>query len=114
MDKLPSKKVIHKWAVASAVTAGVLPVGADAAALAGEEILMVVHVAALFGHRIGKDTAFQAIATGALGYTVGAVVFEGLNVGYPWTIPAKIAVATSVMESLGLATYEFFSSGKEL
>lgn len=39
------RSVIHKWAAASAATAGALPVGAALAALFGEEILMVIHVA---------------------------------------------------------------------
>lgn len=110
-EKKVSRSVIHKWAAASAATAAALPVGADAAALFGEEVLMVIHVASLFGHSITKKTAVQAITTGALGTFAGTAVFEGLNAGYPFTIPAKIAVATIVMEGLGNATYEFYKNG---
>lgn len=111
---LPAKSVIHKWALASAATAGVLPIGLDALALTTEEIAMVIHVATLFGHEINEKTAEQALATGALGNTVGTAIFEGLNVGYPFTIPLKIGIAGSVMEALGLATYAFFKAGKML
>ncbi|MBQ3845826.1 MAG: hypothetical protein II817_12790 [Bacteroidales bacterium] len=114
MSDAPSRSVIHKWAAASAVTAAVLPVGVDAAALFGEECLMVVQVAAMFGHNISKKTAEQAIVTGLFGTVVGYTVFEGLDVGYPLTIPAKIGVATAVMEALGNATYELYKSGKSL
>ena len=107
----PDKSVIHKWAAASAATAAVLPVGADAAALFGEEVAMVIHVAALFGKKINVATATQAITTGLLGNVAGTAVFEGLNVGYPFTIPAKIAVATGFMEALGNATYIYFDNG---
>ena len=113
-NNLPSKSVIHKWAVASAVTAGSLPIVLDAMALTVEEIAMVIHVAALFGHEISEKTAKQALATGVLGYTVGTAIFEGLNIGYPWTIPIKVGVATGVMEALGHATYLFFKAGKTL
>lgn len=109
-----SRSIIHKYAIASATTAAVLPVGADALALAGEEALMVVHVAAMFGHSISKETAAQAIMTGALGTVIGTTIFEGLNIGYPFTIPAKIATATAVMEILGNATYEFYKNGGTL
>ena len=109
-----SRSLIHKYAAASAATAAVLPVGADVLALAGEEALMVVHVAAMFGHSISKKTAAQAITTGALGTVVGTAIFEGLDIGYPFTIPAKIAVATAVMETLGNATYEFYKNGGTL
>ncbi len=114
MVKETNRKVVHKWAAASAVTAAALPVGADAAVLFGEEVLMVIHVAALFGHSISKKTARQAITTGVLGTITGTVVFEGLNVGYPYTIPAKIATATGIMELLGNATYEFYENGETL
>lgn len=109
-----SRNVIHKWAAAGATTAGALPVGADAAALFGEEVLMVIHVASLFGQSISKKTASQAIATGTLGVVAGTAIFESLNVAYPFTIPAKIAVAVGVIEALGNATYEFYKNGGTL
>ncbi len=113
-DDLPSKSVIHKWALASATAAGVLPAGPDALVLFGEEALMVIHVAALFGYEISRKTAEQALLTGALGTVIGTAIFEGLNVAYPFTIPAKIAVATGVMEALGHSTYTFYKAGKKL
>ena len=106
--------VVHKWAAVSAATAGALPVGADATALFAEEILMVVNVASLFGHSISKETARQALLTGILGNIVGTMIFESLNAAYPFTIPAKIAVATGVMEVLGNTTFEFYKNGGTL
>lgn len=105
-----NRNIIHKWAAASAVTAGVLPVGLDAVVLFGEECLMYINVAAMFGHHISMKMAEEALTTGALGTVVGTTVFEGLDVGYPFTIPAKIAVATSVMEGLGHAAFSIFEA----
>lgn len=109
-----NRNVIHKWAAVSAVTAGALPVGADATALFAEEVLMVVNVASLFGYSISKETAKQALLTGVLGNIAGTMIFESLNVAYPFTIPAKIAVATGVMEVLGNTTFEFYRNGGTL
>lgn len=106
--------LIETWAATSAATAAVLPVGLDAAALFGEEVLMVIHVAAMFGHSISRKVATQALNTGLLGTIVGTAVFEGLNAGYPFTIPVKIGVATTVMTALGIATYEFYKEGGRL
>lgn len=113
-----ARRSIHKWAVLGAGTAAVLPPPADAIALASEEALMTVKIAALLGHSLTKETAVQALTTGAFGTVVGTAaavaVFEGLNLAYPATIPAKIAVATSVMEALGWTVYEFYKSGREV
>ncbi len=72
---------------------------------------------ALFGHSLTKETAAQALATGAFGTVVGTAaafaVFEGLNLAYPATIPAKIAVATGVMEALGWTVYEFYKNERK-
>ena len=103
-----SKKIVHGYSLAGAASAAALPVGADAAALFGEECLMVVHIAASHGQKISKETAAQAITTGVLGTYVGTAIFEGLDIAYPYTIPAKIAVAFGVMEALGNATDEYF------
>ena len=103
---------IHSWAAASAATAGALPVGADAVCLAAEEAAMVVHIASLFGKSISRKLAKQALTTGAFGIAVGSAaataLFEGLNLTYPATIPAKISVAVSVLEFLGWTTYKAF------
>lgn len=114
VSETPSRAVIHKWAAASAATAGVLPVGLDAVALFGEEVLMVTNVAALFGQSLTKEVAKQALETGILGTVAGTLIFEGMDVGYPWTIPAKIAVATTMMEGLGHATFTFYEKGGRL
>ena len=63
MANLPDRSVVHKWALAAAGTAAVLPVGADAVALTAEEVAMVIRIASLFGHRIDKKTAEQALTT---------------------------------------------------
>ena len=44
----------------------------------------------------------------------GTMIFESLNVAYPFTILAKIAVATGVMEVLGNTTFEFYRNGGTL
>lgn len=109
---------IHLWAVGSAATAAALPFPADAACLFGEEALMVVHVASMFGQSINKKTAEQALETGALGCVVGlgaaVAVFETFDLAYPASIGAKAAVATGVMEALGNATFNFYKNGGRL
>lgn len=72
---------------------------------------MIVQIAAMFGHSITKETAASALGAGVLGNIAGTAVFEGLNLGYPFTIPAKIIAATAVMEALGLAAYEVYENG---
>ncbi len=113
-----ARRSIHKWAFLGANTAALLPPPADAFALASEEALMTVKIAALFGHALTKKTAAQALATGAFGVVVGTsaaiAVFEGLDLAYPATIPAKVLVATGVMESLGWTVYEFYKNGQEI
>lgn len=63
---------------------------------------------------ITKKMAIQALNTGILGIFAGTVVFEGLHIGYPSTIPAKIGIAAVVMISLGIATYDFYTEGGRL
>lgn len=111
MANLPDRNIVHKWAGAAAATAAVLPVGADAAALFAEEVAMVIRIASLFGHSIDEKTATQALTTGALGGIVGGAIFEAANIGYPFTIPIKITVATGVMELLANATYDIYAKG---
>lgn len=77
------------------------------AALAAEEILMTINVAAMFGEKLSKSAAEGVIAA-TVGSAVGTTIFEALNVGYPFTIPAKIAVAVGVIEALGNTIYEMY------
>ncbi len=109
-----ARRSIHLWSALGAGTAAVLPPPADAVALASEEALMTVKIAAMFGHCLSEKTAAQALATGAFGTVVGTAaavaVFEGLNLAYPATIPAKVGVATGVMETLGWTVYEYYKS----
>ena len=104
---MPSKSVIHKWAAAGGATAGVLPVGADVIALKAEEIAMVIHVASLFGVSL-TDSAAEGIIAAELGGLIGTAIFEAVNIGYPFTIPAKIGIAVGVIETLGNAAYNYF------
>ncbi len=106
------RKVIHKWAVAGGATAGALPVGADALALAAEEVAMVVHVASLFGISL-TESAAEGLIAAQLGGFVGTVIFEAVNIGYPFMIPAKIAIAVGVIESIGNAAYNYFEACSE-
>ena len=103
----PSRSRIHAWAVVGGTTAGALPVGADAAALAAEEVLMTINIAAMFGEKISKSVA-EGIIASTVGTVAGTVIFESLNVAYPFTIPAKIGVAIGVIEALGHAIYEIY------
>lgn len=64
-------------------------------------------MAALFGYSISKKAAAQALKTGALGTIAGTVVFEGLGIGYPLTIPAKIAVADVFMKDWEMQCMSF-------
>lgn len=103
----PSRSRIHGWALAGGATAGALPVGADAVALAAEEVLMTIHIASMFGEKISKSVPEGLIAS-TVGTVVGTAIFESLNLGYPFTIPAKIAVAVGIIETLGHAIYEIY------
>jgi len=103
----PSRSRIHAWAAVGGATAGALPVGADAIALAAEEVLMTIRIASMFGEEISKSVAEGLIAS-SVGSVAGTAIFESLNLAYPFTIPAKIAVAVGVIETLGNAIYEIY------
>ena len=105
---------IHGFSLAGAITAAALPIGADSLALAAEECLLVIFIAAEHGEPISKKVALEAINTGAFGTCVGTAVFEALNIGYPFTVPAKITAAVSVMEALGHAVLVFYENGGHL
>ena len=105
--KKPSRKRIHWWAAIGGATAAALPVGADAAALAAEEVLMTIRIASMFGEKISKSAA-EGIIASTVGSVAGTAIFESLNLGYPATIPAKTAVAVGVIEALGNAIYEMY------
>lgn len=105
--KKPSRFRIHMWAVIGGTTAAALPVGADAVALAAEEILMTIRIAAMFGEEISKSTA-EGIIAASVGSAAGSAIFESLNLAYPATIPAKTAIAIGVIETLGNAIYEIY------
>lgn len=104
---MTDRKIIHKWAAAGGATAGALPVGPDALALAAEEVAMVVHVASLFGVSLTKAAAEGLIAAN-LGGLIGGTIFEAANIGYPFTIPLKITIAVGVIETIGNAAYSHF------
>ncbi len=107
--KKPSRSRIHWWAAIGGATAAALPVGADATALAAEEVLMTIRVAAMFGEKISKSAAEGLIAS-SIGSVAGTAIFESLNLGYPATIPAKTLIAIGVIESLGNAIYEIYDN----
>lgn len=103
--------IIHKWAAAGGATAGALPVGADAVALAAEEVAMTIQVAAMFGVSLTKSAA-QGIMAACCGNIIGTAIFEALNIGYPFTIPAKIAAAVGTIEAVGNAVYNYYKNSK--
>lgn len=109
---MPNRGAIHGWAAAGGATAGVLPIGADAIALAAEEVAMVIHVGSLFGISLSKSGAEGLIAS-YLGGIVGGTIFEAANIGYPFTIPLKISIAVGVIEALGNAAYSHFEKCSE-
>lgn len=109
---MPNRKIIHKYAAAGGATAGALPVGPDALALAAEEVAMVIHIASLFGMSLTKAAA-EGIIAANLGGLIGGTIFEAANIGYPFTIPLKITIAVSVIEAIGNAAYSYFEKCSE-
>lgn len=103
----PSRASIHAWAAAGAAIAGALPVGPDAITLFSEEVAMTIKIAALFGEDI-TESAAKGVIAGAVGTVAGTAIFEVVNIGYPFTIPAKIAVAVGVIEALGNKVFDYY------
>lgn len=110
MEK-PSRSIIHRWAAAGGAAAGALPVGADAIALAAQEVLMTIRIASLFGVELSESAAEGVIAA-TVGHAVGAAIFVACNVGYPFTIPVKIGIAVGVIETLGNAVFDYYEKQK--
>ena len=104
---MPDKSIIHVIAVAGGTSAGSLPIGLDVAALQAEELIMVIKIGKEFGVSLTK-TAAAAVLTAAGCTVVGTAVFATLNVGYPFTIPAKVATAIGVIEAAGHLVYKYF------
>lgn len=104
---MPSRSIIHAIAVAGGATAGTLPVGADVAGLMAEEIVMVTKIGKEFGVSVDKTMA-EGILTACGCTAVGAAVFATVNIGYPFTIPAKIAIAAGIIEVAGNLVYDYF------
>jgi len=104
---MANKSVVHKIAVAGGATAGALPIGADVMGLMAEEIAMVVRIGAEFGVSVDKTMA-KGILTACGCTIVGSGIFAAANVGYPFTIPLKIAIAVSVIEVAGNLVYAYF------
>lgn len=112
-EYMSKRSVIHKWAALGGATAGALPVGADAVALAAEEIAMVINVGSLFGISLTKAGA-EGIIAASLGGLVGGTIFEAANLGYPLTIPLKVSIAVGVIETIGNAAYSHFEKCGEI
>ena len=104
-----SRSIIHKWAIAGGATAGALPVGADAVALAAEEVTMTIQVASMFGVSLTQSTA-EGVMAACASNLIGTAIFESLNLAYPATIPAKIAIAAGVIEAVGNAVYTYYEN----
>lgn len=102
----PRNKV-HAWAAAGGATAGALPIPADIAALQAEEIMMVIRIAECYGVSLSESAA-EGIIAAYLGGLIGPVIFETLNIGYPFTIPAKIVTAVGIIEALGNTACSYF------
>ncbi|MDE7245663.1 MAG: hypothetical protein K2O18_17055 [Oscillospiraceae bacterium] len=104
---MPSRSIVHTIALAGAATAGALPVGVDVAALMAEEIAMVIQIGKEFGVSVDKTMA-KGIMTACGCSVVGSAVFATANIGYPLTIPAKIAIAAGIIEAAGNLVYDYF------
>ncbi len=104
---MPNRDIIHAIAAAGAATAGALPVGVDVAALMAEEVTMVIQIGKEFGVSVDKTMA-KGILTACGCSVVGSAIFAAVNVGYPFTIPAKIAIAAGVIETAGNLVYDYF------
>jgi uncharacterized protein (DUF697 family) len=107
---------IHLWAAGGGAVAGALPIGADAIALASEEVIMVIRIGSLFGASIEKSTA-QGIVASVIATSVGVAAhaaalagLESANIGYPFTIPVKIGIAVGIIEVVGRAAYCYFQN----
>lgn len=103
---MPSRNIIHTIAAGGA-TAGALPIGADVIALVAEEITMVIKIGKEFGVSVDQTMA-KGILTACGCTVVGKAIFAVVNIGYPFTIPAKIGIAVSVIEAAGNLVYNYF------
>lgn len=104
---MPDRSIIHVVAVAGGAAAAALPVGADVIALAAEEVTMVMKIGQEFGVSVTESMA-KGILTACGCTVVGSAIFEAVNIGYPFTIPAKTAIAVGVIESAGNLVYNYF------
>lgn len=102
-----NRNIVHTIAAAGGVTAGALPVGLDVAALMAEEIGMVIAIGKEFEISVNEMMA-KSILT-ACGCTIaGTTIFAAVNVGYPFSIPVKTAIAVGVIETAGNKVYDYF------
>lgn len=105
----PSRSIIHTIAATGGAAAAALPVGADVAALMAGEITMVIKIGKEFGVELDKSAAAGVLT--ACGCTVvGSSIFEAANIGYPFTIPIKTAIAVGVIEAAGNLVYDYFDA----
>lgn len=105
---------IHIWAAAGGATAGALPVGLDSTALVAEEIAMIIRIGSHFGRNLTRNMAEGILSSqlatviGSTAYVASLAAFEAANVGYPFTIPAKIGIAAGIIELIGNAAYSYY------
>lgn len=104
---MPDRSIIHTIAAAGGASAGALPVGLDVIALSAEEVTMVMLIGKEFGVSVDKTMA-KGILTACGCTVVGSAVFTAVNIGYPFTIPAKIAIAVGIIEAAGHLVYDYF------
>lgn len=110
-----TRNEIHLWALGGAGIAAALPVGYDVAALVAEECAMIMRIGNNFGRNITKTMAEGLLASdfasvvGSAAYVAFMAAFESLNVGYPFTIVAKVAPAAGMIELIGNAAYSYYA-----
>lgn len=68
---------------------------------------MTIQVAAMFGVSLTKANA-EGVMAACASKLMGAAIFESLNLAYPVTIPAKIAIAVGTFEAVGNAVYSYY------
>ena len=109
-----TRNEIHLWALGGAATAAALPVGLDVLALSAEECTMIMRIGNNFGRSITKTIAESLLASefasvvGSAAYVAFMATFESLNVGYPFTIPAKAVPAAGMIELIGNAAFSYY------
>ena len=111
-----AKKVVHATAAASIPTVGFLTVGADAVALRGEEITMIIAIGKIYGQKLTKAAASGLLASGfaqMLGEKVAIGLMELSNATGPLAFGIKGGTAVLLIEWVGNCAIDYFEKLSE-